>query len=88
MKSKQTHIRIELICIAILSLLPLEGSSLQFMDSTDRKNLKNGIKWNERNEPTSLNILDDETNGYYDLSYHSRYKRSSQGKLNRGKYYW
>ena len=66
----------------------MEGSSLQFMDSSDRKSVRNGVKWNERNEPTTFNIPGDETNDYYDLDHRSRSKRSSQGKLIYGIYYW
>ena len=87
MKFKRKNIGIELICISILSLLPLKGSSLQFVDSSDRKVVRNGIKRNERNEPTTLNIPGDETNEYYDLNHHSRSKRSNQGKLIYGMYY-
>ena len=72
---------IELICFSILSLLPLKGSSLEFMDSSPRKQVGNEITWKGRNKPTIFDIQDDETNEYYDLNNPSRYKRSIKGKL-------
>ena len=81
MKSKpRKTISIELICISILSVLPLGGNSLH-IDSTAKNYDKNYIKWNEINKPTTFSVPIEDLKYYNEGSIQYRHKRSAQGKI-------
>ena len=77
MNSKTTKtICIELICISILSVLPLGGSSI-YIESEAHKS---HVRGRHLNEPTSFSVPIEDVNDYHEESVHFRHKRSAQGK--------
>ena len=74
-KTRKT-ICIELICISILSVLPLGGSSVYIESEAQR----NHVRGKYLNEPTSFSVPIEDVIDYHEESVHYRHKRSAQGK--------
>ena len=52
------------------------------MDTSERKHIGNGIKWNERSQPTFMNIqMDDVKVDFPAMGQEFRYKRSAESKF-------
>ena len=79
MKSKHRKtICIELICISLLSVLPIGGSSQHF-DSGAQKYDRNHVRGSSRNEPTTLSVPIQDVSDYHAESVHARHKRAAPG---------
>ena len=79
MNSKQIKtICIELICMSLLSLFPIGGSSVHY-DSGAQKYDRNHVRGSNRNEPTTLSVPIQDVSDYHAESVHSRHKRAASG---------
>ena len=81
-RNKRRTLCLELICVALVSFLPLGGYSLQFVDSSSHKLVRNGLQWEEQNHPTTLNLQQHELDDNIETFNYLRHKRSTKGKLN------
>ena len=77
---KRRAVCLELIFIALISFLPLGGYSLQFLDSSSDKLVRNGVQWEEQNHPTTLNLQQHELGDNFETFNYLRHKRSTKGK--------
>ena len=71
----------ELLC-TIVTLLLLECTSLEFMDTGNRKYVGSNLQWKEANRPKILSIQKDElSTELHKVRSQSRHKRSEESKF-------